>query len=264
MHLYIDVGNTSTSLYFCEGGKCRKKNVKTHKNIAIIKAIEKEINEYSFKDAFLASVVPEVNEYILNLLRLKGINVILFTHEDYNLVCDYDKLPYEKMGSDRVIVDSASIHKYGKNVIVIDLGTAVTLDLIKDKRYMSGYIYPGLATSLNALISNASMLNEITFKSIQEDGVCLDTEKQINDGLIIGILGAMSKLIEISKKNFPIEEDYKVVITGGFFNMIVELIGFDETCKILDCDFIYDRDLIIDGMQILDQMIRGDYETRKY
>lgn len=255
MKLYIDVGNTSTSLYIDNAGSVQKVNVKTYKNVSIVNAIEKKLNKYNIDTAFLTSVVPEVDEYILKILELKQIKTLYFSHEYFETICKYEPIPTTQMGADRVIVDSASINLYGDNVIVIDLGTAVTVDVILKRQYITGYIYPGLVTSMDALIKNASKLSAIKFKNIQPDSICLDTEKQINDGLIIGLLGSMSKLIEVSSSHYK-DLDFKVIITGGFFNMIVELIGIDKTNEIMNCDYVYDRDLIIKGMQILEDLIK--------
>ncbi len=256
MKVYIDIGNTSTSIYKVDKKDKTKINVKTTCSNKLIMNIKKElITNQEIESFFLSSVVPDVEVIVKNFLKSFNKPIINFTHKYYNLVVDYKHLNYQNIGADRIIVDSASM-KYSKNCIVIDLGTATSIDIIKNGKYISGYIYPGLETSKKALILAASQLNNYSYKNIQTDGICIDTESQINDGIIFGMLGAIAKLVNKCEEHF-INKEYKIVVTGGFFNYIVELLTLEVVEKELGNKYIYDKNLIIDGMQLLEKEIKS-------
>ena len=99
------------------------------------------------------------------------------------------------MGADRVIVDIAAINEYGKNVIVFDLGTALTMDLIVNYQYVNGYIFPGLRLMKESLANGTSLLENFEFKNISEKKICDNTLSQINDAILLGIFGVINQYL---------------------------------------------------------------------
>lgn len=247
MDLYIDIGNTSTSLYFDQNQKIRKVNICTLKDENILHEFSRQLYNISLNKCLICCVVPEVLKIITNFLESKNINFKIIEKDDYLQFLNYEPYIVEQIGADRVIVDSASVFYYSNNVITIDVGTAITVDVIVDKNYVDGYIYPGIETSKTALINAASKLEDFNYQTLEKSNV-LTTTQQINDGIIIGTLSAIKGIISYAKSKYEIE--FKVIITGGLFNMIVELISLEKAKKILTHDFIYDRQLIIKGLKL--------------
>ena len=66
------------------------------------------------------------------------------------------------VGADRIVNGIAAYEKYRNACIIVDFGTATTIDLISKKGdYIGGAIAPGLSISLEALIQRASKLPRV-------------------------------------------------------------------------------------------------------
>ena len=111
------------------------------------------------------------------------------------------------MGIDRLInvLSVNRIYPKNKNFIIIDLGTATTLDLIINSQYFGGAILPGLKTSYANLISLASGINSISFQELN-DVIGKDTKGALlsgfNTGYKLMIEAYIKKLISIYKLRF--------------------------------------------------------------
>jgi len=67
-----------------------------------------------------------------------------------------------EVGADRLVNTIAAFDRYGGELIVVDFGTATTLDVVaRDGAYIGGAIAPGINLSLDALHSAAAHLPRI-------------------------------------------------------------------------------------------------------
>ena len=67
-------------------------------------------------------------------------------------------------GADRIIDIVQALEEYpDKNLIIIDLGTATTFDVLKKNVYVGGAILPGIEMSINALCGNTAKLPKVKF-----------------------------------------------------------------------------------------------------
>ena len=125
-----------------------------------------------------------------------------------------------EVGADRIANAVAAVEQFpGKNLIIIDFGTATTFDVItKDKVYQGGTILPGLQISMEALEQKAAKLPPVEF--VKRDKVVgRPTMGSIQSGLYFGQMGMVKELIkEITQETFP-EDEPVVVATGGFSNL---------------------------------------------
>ena len=70
-----------------------------------------------------------------------------------------------EVGDDRIINSIAAIDKYEPPFIIVDFGTATTLDVVdKSGAYSGGLICPGVNLSIKSLSDGAALLPLITFK----------------------------------------------------------------------------------------------------
>ena len=68
----------------------------------------------------------------------------------------------ERLGPDRSVACVAAMEKYGRPVIVLDFGTATTVDAVgEDGVYQGGCISAGLRVTMDALTANAAMLPNV-------------------------------------------------------------------------------------------------------
>ena len=115
-----------------------------------------------------------------------------------------------------------------KNLIIVDLGTAITVEIIsKEKEFLGGSILPGLKISVDALSSGTSKLPSVEIAK-PEHILPTTTTESIQIGLYYGMAGAIKELCYVYKKNVFHGEESCIIGTGGFAKMFSEYKLFDE------------------------------------
>jgi len=191
----------------------------------------------------IASVVPPLDvtfERMCNkYFKRKPIFVGPGTKTGVRINVDNPK----QVGADIIVGAVAAIHKYGAPVIIIDMGTAITLFYVDNKKELiGGIIAPGIKTSFNGLFKNAARLEEVKIDN-PPSVIGRDTASCIQSAMIHGTVSMVDGLIRRMKKEIGEDaNEVKVVLTGGEARFIM---------KFLEEKYIYDEDLIMDGLKIL-------------
>jgi type III pantothenate kinase len=136
--------------------------------------------------------------------------------------------PHE-VGADRIAVAIAAVDRNpGRNLIVVDCGTATTFDVITASAdYLGGAIMPGVGTSAEALASHTAKLPRVEI-SRPAAVVGKNTVESIQSGLFHGHVGAIRHMLaEITKEAFA-DARPRVIGTGGFSRMFEAERVFDE------------------------------------
>lgn len=125
-----------------------------------------------------------------------------------------------EVGTDRVVGALAAYNSHRRACIIIDFGTATTIDVVTKKgEYLGGVICPGVQTSALSLSRRAAQLFNVDLKPPQSF-VGHTTEESIKSGLLYGtvamIEGLLARIAEEQKTSFF------VVATGGLAPMIAE------------------------------------------
>lgn len=155
---------------------------------------------------------------------------------------DIDVDQPSSLGADRAVNAIAAHTKYPGDLIVVDFGTATTLDAIDfNGAYKGGIIAPGINLSLDALVGNTAMLPRIAIRAPTSESVIgRNTEDQMLIGVFWGYVAMMEGLI--ARMRAEIGRPAKVIATGGL------AILFDEVTDIFD---VVDADLTLEGLAIL-------------
>jgi type III pantothenate kinase len=122
-----------------------------------------------------------------------------------------------EVGPDRIANAIAATHLYpGRNAIVVDFGTATTLDVVTAGRdYLGGIILPGLRIQMESLEQNTARLPNVEIVP-GVDLVGRSTVECIQSGLYHGNRAAVAGLTrEIREQLFP-QQPVVVAATGGF------------------------------------------------
>lgn len=203
------------------------------------------LDQKAVTESIIVSVVPQVMPALT-----QGIT---WYFGKKPIVVDVDvfpKLDYEgdeRLGPDRSVACVAAMEKYGKPVIMLDFGTATTLDTVNEQGvYLGGCILTGVRTSVNALFQQAAMLPQIDLQ-LPETVLGMTTVSQIQAGLIMGHIGSAEYLIRRAKKETGFGDRAKVVATGGLAQLIA------DNTDLID---VVDHDLIMDGLRILARQYR--------
>lgn len=155
----------------------------------------------------------------------------------------------DAVGSDRIVNAVATGHHYGFPAIVVDFGTATTVEAIDDEaNYLGGAIMPGVYVSLDTLAVRAAKLTDVDLERPLPRAIATNTPDAIRGGYVYGYAGAVDSLIRRFREELSDEagsESPHVVATGGPAPAIVP--HCREIRKL-------DPDLTLKGLRILYDM----------
>ena len=192
-----------------------------------------------------SSVVPALTRSYRNLASENlGVPFYVVTAEmETGLDNRYDDP--EAVGADRIVNAVAAGKHYGFPTIIVDIGTATTVEAVDGEGcYLGGAILTGLYVSLDALVERTAKLPSVDLEEEPPRVIATNTPDSIRSGFIYGYAGAIDALIRRSRDELA-EDNVKVVATGGPASVIVPY------CREID---EFDRDLTLKGLLALYQM----------
>lgn len=170
-------------------------------------------------DMIISSVVPNVTP-IFRKVSVKYFEkepLIVDDEIDTGLRLDYH--PPSAIGADRICNAVAAYSKYGGPAIIVDFGTATTLDVISSGGvYLGGAIAPGVEMTASSLYEKASKLPKISLE-FPKTVIGKTTEQSMQAGIMFGTISMVDGLIERMKKE--IEGQPKVIATGGLAGHVI-------------------------------------------
>ena len=198
------------------------------------------VNLKEIDDCIISSVVPPVfNSVRTGVLKIIGKQPMVVSpglKTGLNIHVDVPS----QVGSDRIVIAVAALAEYEAPLILMDLGTATTIEVVEpDNRYVGGVIFPGVMVSLDALTSRAAQLPGISLDK-PKAVIGKNTVDCMRSGMMYGTAAMLDGLIE------RIEEELghqcTIVATGGLAKFITPL------CK---REIILERDLLLKGLNII-------------
>jgi type III pantothenate kinase len=148
----------------------------------------------------------------------------------------------QNVGADRALNAIAAHAKYAGELLVIDFGTATTLDVVGPTgAYTGGIIAPGINLSLDALVNAAAKLPRIAIEVPDTNSVVgRTTQSQMLIGIYWGYVAMLEGLTERIKSE--VGRPLTVIATGGLATL------FDKHTKVFDA---IEPDLTIQGLSLL-------------
>ena len=213
MNLTIDIGNTRFKTAVFDG-----------KNLTEVRAFDKSAFEEGLRGVFnrhpniQKAIISSVAESFKDLVGILPQNVQVF-HLDANLPLNfrsrYDDL--SKLGADRKALIAAAVVNYpSQNVLVIDLGSCVTYDLLdRSGTHHGGGISPGWQMRLNAMhtfTGRLPKLSTLEYLVEKEEITGTSTHEAMSNSTFFGLIAEIDHRIEYYKSEFP---DLTVILTGG-------------------------------------------------
>lgn len=125
----------------------------------------------------------------------------------------------DQTGPDRLLAAWAAARLHGSPVIVVDLGTATTVDAVDaDGFFLGGAILPGLGLAADSLAQGTARLPRIEL-ALPDEVIGGDTVGAIASGVVIGHIGAVRELAlrmhQHIDRDDPATAATRVVVTGG-------------------------------------------------
>ena len=120
-----------------------------------------------------------------------------------------------KVGTDRILACWGALQLLTPTspIVVIDAGTAVTIDVVTpDREFLGGVIFPGVAASVSGLFRSTAQLPDIKLKDFPDFLIGNSTERAIQAGVFQAQVGAIRYIVERCQKQFGAQ---RVAVTGG-------------------------------------------------
>ena len=248
MILTIDIGNTTIAVGAVQKTKVLDlKRIETAVNSRHLESDLRKIlnsfnkNGYKFNVAVISSVVPILTHKVEQIIhKYAKITVLVVGIDIVVPIKNLYKKP-KQVGQDRLVGAYAALQLYGKPVIVIDLGTAITFDVVSSKgEYLGGAIVPGLRLSAESLFLKTALLPKIHIKA-PRSVIGRTTEESILSGLFYGYGSLCHGFIELISRHLRAKP--KVVMTGGHTHLMKKFIS--PKVRIID------ENLVHKGMALL-------------
>lgn len=228
MLLAVDVGNTQTVIGVFERDRLDKhwrissQADRTADELALIFQGLLAQSGLSFSKqvtgVVISSVVPRMTQNLREMteryFRFPPVVVGPGMKTGLAILTDNPK----EVGADRVVNAVAAHALFGGPCIVIDFGTATTVDAVSAKgEYLGGAIAPGVEISTNALVSMGAQLKRVEFTA-PKHVAGKSTDEAIRSGVIYGFAGQVDAIVR--RMRDELGGDPIVVATGGLAPVI--------------------------------------------
>ena len=176
------------------------------------------LRQRNVRKVVVSSVVPTKNSAIAKAARKRAR--VLWLDWKLNLGVGIDYPKPQSIGADRLANAAAVAELYGFPAVVIDFGTAVTFDIVSERRtYIGGLIAPGLEAMTNFLYKRTALLPRISLKEPRH-AVGKSTIEAMRSGAVFGYRGLVREILaRIKAEQFPHKKVY-VIATGGYARLI--------------------------------------------
>lgn len=220
MKLLIDVGNSKTKMGIWNYGRLLNVSLSETKNIL------KNISNYKTKrinGIYITSVISsKENKKIITYIeknfkikphQIKSTKSMLGVNNGY--------IKPTKLGDDRWCTIVGLYKLYKKPLLIVDSGTAITLDCVNNNgKHLGGYILSG-SDGYQSSFTNSYNLKSIKLKNInpiKKFKPSKSTDEAILEGYVLMVTSAIEKLY----KNFSAQQTKKpLLIIGGGYGQII-------------------------------------------
>ena len=242
----IDVGNSETTIGVgnSQGWQgyrfTTRKTVTSDELLMMFKTIIDTplIKEGWIEGAIICSVVPEITNSVSEATSRFISKDVLTVGPGVKTGLKVNIDNPKELGPDRIANSIGGYSKASSEVIVVDLGTATTFDIVNTKKeYLGGSIAPGIKISLDALTSKTSSLKSVELET-PKNVIGKNTYEAIQSGLILGHTSMIDSMIEKIILESGLKP--KIFITGGLGKVIQPLLNIKSK---------YEEDLTLDGLE---------------
>lgn len=242
--LEIDAGNTSVKWRLLRDGEILCREASSYLNFFdILDALFSEYKAVSCVNVVSVAGVAFDNK-LKNFIEGKGstrLNMAEVQSVSSGVLCAYENV--NQLGVDRWMAILAADHSFSGAKLVVDAGSALTIDLIDgNHRHLGGYIVPGwnlmrLALENGTQINHDRIPNDFSIEKIVPG-------KDTFDAIGMGRMQVMCSVIESVYSSFTDEQsmNVKLILTGGDVQRIIPHLSVDQISFI--------EDLVLDGLSV--------------
>ena len=249
MTLVVDIGNTNivcgvykTDTLHWHARFKTDRCATSDQYFAYLSALKKNAwNVCDINCIVIASVVPELTRIWHHLFQKHFSAPEHHINANSGLGLSYCVFDPSFIGADLIINAFAAWKKYLSTCIVVDLGTATTIQLITNQgKFMGTVIAPGIRTAAAQLFNKAALLSEIEL-TFPEKTLGTTTHDALLSGIVTGHAYMIESFIQKIKAEYAELKPIVTVATGGIVDLMFPLIS--------SIDFV-DKTLTLDGLNL--------------
>ena len=249
MLLAIDIGNTNIVIGCIENdeilfqARIATDRTRTSDQYGVeIKNMLEAFNVHreDITDCIISSVVPpvfhSVRTGVVKVIGKQPMVVGPGLKTGLNIQMDVPS----QVGSDRIVIAVAALAEYKPPLILMDMGTATTVEVVEEgNAYIGGVIFPGVKISLDALTSHAAQLPDISLDKPKRV-IGKNTVECMRSGTMYGTAAMIDGIVD--RITEELGHSSTIIATGGMAQFITPL------CK---HEILLERDLLLKGLNII-------------
>lgn len=255
MLIVVDIGNTHTAFGLFDGENLRfdwrvetRSERTADEHAACLRALFdwEGIDVGQVKSAIISSVVPPATMPMERLFAryFKLTPLVVGPGMKTGMPVLYENP--KDVGADRIVNAVAAYARFPQGAIVVDFGTATTLDVVTAKgEYAGGVITLGLLTSADALYRATAKLPRVEIarpKSV----VGTNTVASMQSGLVFGYAGMIDALVNRIRAELAYSP--RVIATGGLGALVAKesatIDEYDDLLTLVGLRLLYDRNRV--------------------
>ena len=252
MKIVVDIGNTNALLGRLDKDKIIDQLRIETRELLEIKASDNLISiiQNFIKGGeivVISGVVPVAEHHLTKIISgiSKEIKIFNVSTDYLRRFIEFDLENPNEVGDDRIINAIAAKVKYSSPIIIVDFGTATTIDVVNyEGKYSGGMICPGVNLSIKSLSEGTAMLPLIKFKKSNEL-IGKNTIQAMESGIYWGYISMIEGLVRKLKRSKNLA-DANTLATGGLSRL------FEND---LECINYFDYDLTLRGLSIISESI---------
>jgi type III pantothenate kinase len=200
MILCVDIGNTSIKLARVADRRVRDLCVvPSATNAAQLARAVKRVSRGGVDGSAIASVRPQSTGGVRAVLRRELGATPLIVTSRLELPFTFGTRHPARVGVDRLCAASGALPGRARHAIIVDAGSAITVDLVLDRRFLGGLIIPGPQTMLSALHHFTAQLPDLDLSEARDDAFD-DTISAMLTGAVVGSAGAIEAAVALLRR----------------------------------------------------------------
>lgn len=261
MLLAVDIGNTNITLGLVDGGAITAvRRAGTHR-ATTVDELELLLDGLlgldgasldAVRGAVVSSTVPVATQLVEQVCNRRALPILVATAGTVPLAVRVDRP--DQVGPDRIVNALAAARLYGCPAVVVDMGTATTIDCVgPDGAFVGGAIAPGLKLGLEALADHTARLPRIELRT-PDRAIGRDTVGAMQSGTVFGyqalVVGLSARIRRelADGSGLPVDQ-VRVILTGG--------LSAEPWARDIDGVEVIDPDLTLKGLAILYAEVAG-------
>jgi len=187
-----------------------------------------KIKNYKADNFIISSVNPNLEKQVFKKLKGRKHKILASKIKEIN----FNFYDLSKLGSDRIASMFGVYCDYGPGSMIVDFGTAITIDYLSSRaEYRGGMILPGPYSMLEVLNEKTALIKEKDYNIFLDFGK--NTSECVNSAVTNSIIGMIEKAISKTK-----EQKRNIIFTGGYSEMFLKFFK----------NAIHEPDIVLNGL----------------